>query len=208
MILHVERASRAGMTEWTWLRLGRSRTGTLRCDRLVLTVACYGAMSAWMPRLRQVGVMARLHRGPTSLQLLCSPSHIHLLPSLSFSAGVTVTLGSDQDSLQHLSHPGSAPAVANDSVSPSPVTLQKDSVRPTESHPVLFPSHTLRLPLPRLIVSLAFLILLLPTHSFSVHILEDIYEHETERVHLHHFRCRGNLHFLLQPSPAAVLFLI
>lgn len=54
----------------------------------------------------------------------------------------------------------------------------------------------------------SLLILLLSTHSFSVHILEDIYEHETERVHLHHFRRRGNLHFLLQPSPVSILFLI
>lgn len=31
--------------------------------------------------------------------------------------------------------------------------------------------------------------LTLPTHSFSIHILEDIYEHETKRMHLHHFQC-------------------
>lgn len=93
--------------------------------------------------------------------------------------------------------PGSASAVCSDTLSPHSVTLQQYSVHPKETHPVLSPSH----PLPcssSVFPSLcSLLLLLLPTHSFSIHILEDIYEHETERAHLHHFRCRGNLHFLL-----------
>lgn len=153
-------------------------------------------------RFHWAGMMARLQHSPKSLGLLCSLSHIHLLQSLSFSAWVSVTLCSDQDSLQHLS----APAVSNDSISSSPVTLQKYSVHPAESHLLLtlsLPSSSSGFP-----SSGSLLILPLPTHSFSVHILEDIYEHETERVHLHHFWRRGNLHFLLQPSPVSILFLI
>ncbi|MEQ2290983.1 hypothetical protein AMECASPLE_008707 [Ameca splendens] len=47
-------------------------------------------------------------------------------------------------------------------------------------------------------------------HTHSVfNILEDIYEHESEHVHLHHFWCRGNLHFppLASPRPPPLPYL-
>lgn len=126
---------------------------------------------------------------------ICSSLSLFLPGSLLHSAQIKIL-----SSICHI--PGSAPAVSNDSVSfqschttevfcPScrtsscPISISPSLCLPQSS---AFPS------------SGSLLILLLPTHSFSVHILEDIYEHETERVHLHHFRRRGNLHFLLQSS--------
>lgn len=52
--------------------------------------------------------------------------------------------------------------------------------------------------------SYSFLFFLLPTHSFSIHIIEDIYEHETECVRLHHFQSRGNLHFSPVPPSSSL----
>lgn len=127
---------------------------------------------------------------------ICSSFSLFLPGSVLHSAQIKIL-----SSICHI--PGSAPAVSKDPVSSYSVTQQQHSDHPKESHPSpisispsVFPS------------SCSLLLLRLPTHSFSIHILEDIYEHETERVHLHHFRCRGNLHFLLEPSPVPLLFLI
>lgn len=140
--------------------------------------------------------MARLQHSPKSLRHtpICSSLSLFLPGSVLHSAQIKIVF-----CICHI--PGSALAVSNEPVSLYSVTPQQYSVHPEESHPLLFLSSVFP-------SSCSLLLLLLPTHSFSIHILEDIYEHETERVHLHHFRCRGNLHFLLEPSSVPLLFLI
>lgn len=105
-----------------------------------------------------------------NLSVSCSLSYIHLFQSLSFSAWVSVTLCSDQDCLQHLLEQSlmmpSLPILSQSSIicpslriSPSAV-----SISPSAFSRLAFPS------------SCSLFHLLLPTPSFSIHILEDIYE--------------------------------
>lgn len=107
-----------------------------------------------------------------------SPSPAHLLQSVSFSAWVSVTLCSDQDRLQHLSRLwlGSRcllmiPVLSRFCHSTAVFCL------PWRVSPSRPPPSSARLP-----ILMLSLLLLLPTPSFSIHILEDIYEHETEHV--------------------------
>lgn len=158
-------------------------------------------------------VMPGWHDGATAAQSQISPSpalcHTSICSSLSLFLPGSVLHSAQIKILSSICHvPGSAPAASNDPVSPYSVTLPEHSVHPKESHPLPSPSHPLPFSSSAFPSSCSLLLLLLPTHSFTIHILEDIYEHETERVHQHHFRCRGNLHFLLQPSPVPLLFLI
>lgn len=121
---------------------------------------------------------------------ICSSLYLFLPGSELHSAQIKICF-----SICHI--PGSTPAVSNDHVTAYSVTLQQHSVHPKESHPLPSQSHPLPFSSSVFPSSCSLLLLLLPTHSFSIHILEDIYEHETEHVHLHHFQCRGNLHFFL-----------
>lgn len=198
-----------------------AHSGTQVCSVLpVLQVACYGVRVNKNQQERKnvclgggcLQKMMRLCRvGATAAQSQISPSpalcHTSICSSLSLSLPGSVLHSAQIKIVSSICHiPGSAPAVSNDPVSPDPVTLQQYSVHPEESAVSISPSAFLIFCLP--ILMLSPLLLLLPTHSFSIHILEDIYEHQTEHVHLHHFRCRGNLHFLLEPSPVPLLFLI
>lgn len=145
--------------------------------------------------------MAWLQRSPKYLRLLLSVMRPSVPVSLFFCLGQCYTLLRSRFSpafvtflavlllslmilsLPILSHYGSVLSILNNlALSYLHLALCLSHLRSSHPH------------------ALSLLLLLLPTHSFSIHILEDIYEHETERVHLHHFRCRGNLHFLLEPS--------
>ncbi len=187
-----------------------------RLKKVWYVVRCWAqSCTDWLLRMstENAEVMPGWHDGATAAQSQISPSpalcHTSICSSLSLFLPGSVLHSAQIKILSSICHiPGSAPAVSNDPVSPYSVTLRQHSVHPKASHPLPSPSHPLPFSSSVFPSSCSLLLLLLPTRSFSIHILEDIYEHETEHVHLHHFRCRGNLHFLLQPSPVPLLFLI
>lgn len=140
---------------------------------------------------------------PNLSRLLLSVIHPSASVSLFFCLGQCYTLLGSRSSPTLVVSLALLLLSPNDPVSPSSVTVQQYSVHPKESLPLPFLGFCLP------ILTRPLLLLLLPTPSFSIHILEDIYERETERVCICTiFRCRWNLHFLLEPSPVPLLFLI
>lgn len=136
---------------------------------------------------------------PKLSRLLCSVTHPPPPPT-PFPSGSVVHSARIKTVSDTCHMSGSVPVASNDPVPLYPVTLQRHSVCPRQSLP-LSPSCPPPFSASVLTSSRTLLLLLLPTPSFTIHILEDIYEHESERVcvHQHHFQCAGNLHF----SPGA-----
>lgn len=124
---------------------------------------------------------------PNLSRLLLSVIHPSASVSLFFCLGHCYTLLGSRSSPTLVTSLALLLLSLNDPVSPSSVTVQQYSVHPKESLPLLF----LGFCLPILILTLSLPLLLLPTPSFSIHILEDVYERETERVCICTiFRCR------------------
>lgn len=142
--------------------------------------------------------LARLQSRPKSIRLLLSVIRPSVSVSLFFCLGHCYTL------LKSRLSPTFAGAVSNDASSSYPFTSSSNlSILKNLS---LYCFH-----LALCLFSACLSILMLSLLSPSTHTLIQysyFRGHLWVRVHLHHFQCRGNLHFLLKHSPVSLLFLI